>query len=278
MPIRLGLALLLAAVLAGGGCESRGPRRSEAMARASVSPMPIERMSVTPALFGIGGDESDKHTHVSFVTPKKLVRAQVHVVVDKTADVGLNFFAIQVNFDNDTWAHGGVQDVSGPKSTRTRQVNWGGLVDRGGGNDDYDKENDVSDLEKMQNPPEGQHLGPYQWKNGIEYEYIVERGKKITLPPGDYRFFPKHAVVHVDHDRTMWEWRFTVRPVGSTDANASFVATLYDAAETFHSIYVWNESGAGSTAAGMHTSWSMPTYRTSKDSTKDLVPESWKRF
>jgi hypothetical protein len=50
-------------------------------------------------------------------------------------------------------------------------VNWGGLVDHGVGNADYDQANDRADPEKIQNPPAEQHVGPYAWQNGVEYEY-----------------------------------------------------------------------------------------------------------
>jgi hypothetical protein len=129
-------------------------------------------------LFGIGRGERDARTHVAFDTPKGIVWASVHVVVDRTATTGLNFFALQVDFRNGTWAHGGLQDVDhldGKGGPRMRQVNWGGLVDRGGGNADYDLMNDRADLEKIQNPAIGQQLGAYPSKNGVEYEYRVER-------------------------------------------------------------------------------------------------------
>lgn len=211
-----------------------------------------------PALFGIGGGERDRQTHIAFETPKNLISASVHVVIDRTAGAGLNFFALQVDFENATWAHGGVQDVDGPDGTRTHQINWGGLVDRGGGTADYEEENDLVDLDKIQNPPVGRHVGPYAWKTGVEYEYVVERGGRITLPPGDYRLIPGKPLVHVDHPRQMWEWRFTVKPV--SEPGAPFVAVLYDAAPTFTAFYVWNESGYGSTDAAQHTSWWAPRY------------------
>src|SRR5205085_5402940 len=110
-----------------------------------------------------------------------VVSASVQVVVDRAATSGLNFFALQVDFDNGTWAHGGLQDVDGPdgpESPRVRQVNWGGLVDRGGGNADYDQADARADLEEIQNPPAGQHVGPYAWRDSVEYEYRIERGRR----------------------------------------------------------------------------------------------------
>jgi hypothetical protein len=59
------------------------------------------------------------------------------------------------------------------------EVNWGGLVDRGGGNDDYDQMHDVADLDKIQNPVVGQHIGPYPWRIAVEYEYRLDRGARV---------------------------------------------------------------------------------------------------
>lgn len=228
-----------------------------------------------PPLFGIGGGESDQHTHISFNSPRNLAFASVRIVVDRAAPVGLNFFALQVDFNNGTWAHGGVQDVDGPNGSRTRQVNWGGLVDRGGGNGDYDNQNDAADIEKIQNPPAGQHVGPYPWRNGVEYEYVIERGAYVTIPPGDYRMIPDRAPVRVNHPRGMWEWRFTVRPISA--AGAPYVAVLYDSADSFNSFYVWNESGYGSTNDTQHTSWWTPVYA-SLGARVSQAPSSWARF
>ena len=226
-------------------------------------------------LFAIGGGEPDAHTHVAFDAPKHLVGASVHVVVDRIAPAGLNFFALQVDFGNATWAHGGVQDVDGDKAAHVRQVNWGGLVDRGGGNADYEKENDLADLDKIQNAPAGQQLGPYAWKPGVEYAYSVERGAQVTLQAGDYRLIPDRPLVHVDHPRKLWEWRFTVAPVAGK--GAPFVAVLYDAAPSFTGFSVWNESGYGSTDKAQHTSWSQPRY-TEAGATAAQAPVKWERF
>jgi len=239
--------------------------------------VPAERPTGHPTRFAIGGGERDPLTHVSFETPKGLAWASVRVVVDRAAKVGLNFFALEVDFDNGTWAHGGLQDVDGPDGagTRVRQVNWGGLVDRGGGNADYDEMNPRADLEKIQNPPTGQHVGPYAWKNGVEYELLVERGRRVTLPPGTYSLSPGDQPVRLDHARQMWEWRFTVRPVlGSAEP---FVAVLHNAAGTFDTFTVWNEAGYGSAAQAQHTSWSEPLYRT-LDGSGARAPASWERF
>lgn len=265
---------LLIGALLGCGCER--PQSIEAPTPTSSSPSAPGPGDAgrPPPLFGIGGGEHDQQTHISFDAPKQLVGASVHVVVDRTAPTGLNFFALQVDFANGTWAHGGLQDVDGPDGKRTRQVNWGGLVDRGGGTADYEQERDQADLEKIQNPPLGEHVGPYPWRNGVEYEYRVERGDRVTLPPGDYHLIPDRPSVHLDHPRTLWAWRFTVRPVA--EAGASYVAVLYDGAASFDAFYVWNESGYGSTDAAQHTSWWAPLANVASGPAR--APAAWQRF
>lgn len=224
------------------------------------SPAPTPPPPASPPMFGIGAGESDARTHVWFDAPAALTTARVEVVVDQVAPTGLNFFALQVDFDNHTWAHGGLQDVDGADGARTHQVNWGGLVDRGGGTDDYDEEQDLADLESIQNPPAGQHVGPYAWKPGVTYELRIERGEQVTLPPGDYQLIEDRPVVHVDHARTMWAWRFTARPI--SEDGAPFVAVLYDTADGFDAFTVWNESGYGSSSDQQHTRWWSAQYGT----------------
>ena len=241
----------------------------------------LDLLGVAPSgrptpLFSIG--EGDARTHVAFETPQGLIAASVHVVVGRTASVGLNFFALQVDFDNGTWAHGGLQDVNGPGAIgapRTRQVNWGGLVDRGGGNEDYDQADARIDLDRIQNPRAGRHVGPYPWKNDAEYELLVERGRRVTLPPGDYRLSPDEEAVRIDHPRKMWEWRFTVRPI--SEAGEPFVSVLYDASGAIDTLSVWNEAGYGSSDKDQLTRWSQPLYRTSAGG-EARAPASWQRF
>jgi len=227
-----------------------------------------------PEGIGIGGGEAAKETHVGFDAAPRMIRARVEVTIDKVAPTGLNFFAIQVDFDNGTWAHGGLQDVDGPDHGRVRQVNWGGLVDRGGGNDDYDQMNDTADLEKIQNPPEGQHLGPYAWENGTTYQLTIERGDAVTLPAGKYHLMPDHPAIRIRHARHLWAWHFTARPVGG---GAPFEATLYDGADAFTGFMVWNEAGYGSTATQQHAVWSEASY-TALGADDDATPTSWSRF
>ena len=72
--------------------------------------------STTVPDIGIGGDELDPHTHLRFEgIPKdsRIVNVSTHLIVEQAATNGLNFFAVQVNFPNKTWAHGGPQVNSG---------------------------------------------------------------------------------------------------------------------------------------------------------------------
>ena len=256
------------------GCEPTTPLPGGPTAP-GPAPAPAELADDGLPRFGIGAGEDAPQTHVAFEAPRDLIAASARVVIDRVAPTGLNFFALQVDFADGAWAHGGVQDVDGPDGARTRQVNWGGLVDRGGGAADYEEMDDVADLARIQNPPRGQHVGPYPWRDGVAYEYRVERGAQVTLPPGDYQLIPDRPVVRVPRARTMWEWRFTVRPVAAD--GPAYVAVLYASADTFTSFYLWNESGYGSTDAEQHTTWSAPRY-VQVGTTEARAPTSWQRF
>jgi hypothetical protein len=220
---------------------------------------------------GIGAGE-EPPTHLSFSNmPKdaKIVQVSTHLIVDKASLKGLNFFAIQVNFPNKTWAHGGPQLVK-KGNQNVQQVNWGGLVDRGGGSKDYqeaDLKNDLSLIESGVGKP---NTVPWRWKQDTEYVLTVERGKQVQLPAGE-----SHNV-HVEA-RTMWEWKFTFEPAVK-DANLpTYTALIYDSADSIRSFYLWNEAGYGSTKDDQHALWSPPTYRL-ENSTTDKVAREWKRF
>ena len=217
---------------------------------------------------GIGGDELDPHTHLSFEgIPKdsKIVSVSTHLIVDQAATNGLNFFAVQVNCPNKTWAHGGPQVNSGAE-----KANWGGLVNRGGGSKDYKEVNWKEDLQLIEYGIEKPNTVPWKWDRHCEYTITVERGKQIHLPAGTNT----HFKVTVP-ERTMWEWKLTIKPVDS--GHETFTSLLYDSTDHISSFYVWNEAGYGSTSKEQHARWSLPTYRT-EGSTEDKVPTGWKRF
>ena len=224
--------------------------------------------SATVPDIGIGGDESDAHTHLRFDgIPKdsKIIHVSTHLIVDQAGPVGLNFFALQVNFPNKTWAHGGPQVNSGEE-----KANWGGLVNRGGGSKDYQEVNWQEDLLLIECGVEKPNTVPWKWARNCEYTITIERGKQLHLPAGTNDHF--HLMVP---ERTMWEWKLAIKPVDG--GHDSFNSLVYDSADHISSFYVWNESGYGSTSRQQHTKWSLPTYRT-EDSAADKKPTGWKRF
>ena len=217
---------------------------------------------------GIGGDEPDPHTHLRFDgIPKdsKIVSVSAHFIVEQVAPKGLNFFAVQVNFPNKTWAHGGPQVNSGAE-----KANWGGLVNRGGGSKDYKEVNWQEDLQLIEYGIEKPNTVPWKWDRHCEYIIAIERGKQLHLPAGTNAHF-KVTVT----ERTMWEWKLTIKPVER--GHETFTSLLYDSADHISSFYVWNEAGYGSTSKEQHAKWSLPTFRT-EDSAEDKVPTGWKRF
>lgn len=233
---------------------------------------PLGQDEAVPGHFVIGPGAGDTHSHAAFPgTPHDLVKVSAHVRVTEAIDKGLNFFAIQVNFPNKTWAHGGLQLVRGKY-----QMNWGGLVNRGGGSTDYRVENPVSDLQLMQNGPNSERSAPYAWKAGKEYVLTIERGRQVTLPPGEYVFIGNGPKVAVAEARTMWEWRFTLKPADGEGPVQ--VSTLYDAADRIGSFYIWNECGYGSCGNGQSATWSMPEYARSGAAGGNVRAQALKRF
>ncbi|HEY4414527.1 MAG TPA: hypothetical protein VGO57_02455 [Verrucomicrobiae bacterium] len=221
----------------------------------------------TPSI-GLCGSETDPHTHLRFEgIPKdaKLVSVSAHLIVDQAAPEGLNFFAIQVNFPNRTWAHGGPQVNSGEE-----KANWGGLVNRGGGSKDYQEVNWQEDLKLIEYGIGKPNTVPFKWERNCEYIITIARGKQVQLPAGTNANY--HVMVP---ERTMWEWKLTIQPV--TPGHETFTSLLYDSADSFKSFYLWVEAGYGSTDKQQHARWSLPVYRTEGDPT-DQVPTGWKRF
>jgi hypothetical protein len=220
---------------------------------------------------GIGAGE-EPPTHLSFSNmPKdaKIVWVSARLIVDKASLNGLNFFAIQVNFPNKTWAHGGPQLVK-KGNQNVEQINWGGLVNRGGGSKDYKEADPKSDLMLIESGVGKPNTVPWKWKQNVEYVLTVERGKQVQLPAGEVQKVQVEA-------RTMWEWKFTYEPV-TKDVNLKpYTALIYNSADSIGSFYLWNEAGYGSTKDDQHAWWSPPTYRL-ENSTADHVAREWKRF
>lgn len=210
--------------------------------------------SSSPPGFVIGPQAGDPHSHAAFPkTPNDIIKVSSQVRVTTAVGEGLNFFAIQVNFPNKTWAHGGPQLVNG-----RYQMNWGGLVSRGGGATDYREEDPAADLRLMQNAADSERSPAYPWVTGKEYVLTIERGKQITFPPGAYVFIGSGPQVSVPYARTLWEWKFTLKP--ASGGGPVQVSTLYDAADRIASFYLWNECGYGSCGKGQSAIWSMPVY------------------
>ncbi|MEJ7732046.1 MAG: hypothetical protein WKG00_22905 [Polyangiaceae bacterium] len=224
----------------------------------------------------VTGDRS----HVAVDAPGGLTRASVELNVDRTSDEGLNFFALQVNFDNGTWAHGGLQDLDGEGDDRHLAVNWGGLVNRGGGSADYEGVGDDAEqarsLDLIQNPSDGKQLEDVEWARDTTYVLTVERGDLHHFEPGDYVLTHGEDAVHVDHARDLYAWTFTVRPAGG--GPPIYEGTLYNSAATLDSFTYWNESGYGSTNDDLEATWSDPSFRTDADPDRDVVPEGTTRY
>lgn len=217
---------------------------------------------------GIGDGETNDLTHIAFSgIPKdsRIVRVSTHLIVEKAAPVGLNFFAVQVNFPNKTWAHGGPQVNSGAE-----KANWGGLVNRGGGSKDYKEVNWKDDLMLIEYGIEKPNTVPFKWDRNCEYIVTIERGKLVHLPAG----LNKNHNVEVP-ERTMWEWKLTIQPIAP--GRETFTSLLYNSADHFSSFYVWNEAGYGSTSKEQRAQWSLPAYRT-EGSSEDKLPAGWSRF
>jgi hypothetical protein len=217
----------------------------------------------------IGGkDVSKTHLHFDGVPESaEIVKISTHLTVKEVAPKGLNFFAIQVNFPNNTWAHGGPQFNDGKKE----QANWGGLVNRGGGSADYKEVDWSKDLSLIECGIGKPNTVPWSWHTNTEYVLTVERGKQVVLAAGYNEAHKVNAP-----DRTMWEWKFTIEPVNK-DSGEPFSSLIYDSADHIKSFYLWNESGYGSTSAEQDAVWSMPSYRT-EGGTEDLKPTGWRRF
>lgn len=207
------------------------------------------------------------HTGAAFTfqKPKPLTYVQTEVTVSQIPQTGLNFYAIQVNFDNGTWAHGGLQFNKGQNAL----ANWGGLVFRGGGAADYEKMH-KDDLQKIQNQPPTTR--PYAWQTGKTYELTVWRGKQVTLPAGEVKHNGK--MVNVD-ERTMWAWHFNIAP---TDGGQEYNATLYNSAATIKDFMVWSECGYGSCGQTQKSRWSMPIYATNAWDDSFEVSKRFQRF
>ena len=228
---------------------------------------------------GIGKGEKDAQTHLSFEESypegAKIVQVSTRLIVDEAPPRGLNFFALEVDFPNSTWIHGGPQLLGQEDGTANQAANWGGLVDRGGGNDDYDLADWKKDVLLIQCGVHQPSTVPWSWQFGREYILTVRRGSQVRLPAGK---------VTVDDDetvrapaRTMWEWHFTIQPAKPKPGDQPFESLCYNSAASISEFFLWNESGYGSESNEQHTRWSLPLFRL-EGSSKDQVATKWERF
>ena len=217
---------------------------------------------------GIGAGEG-KLSHLDFDIKEgaKIVQVSTHLIVDKVSSKGLNFFAIQVDFPNKTWAHGGPQ-INKEAGGLVQYANWGGLVDRGGGNKDYDEANEKKDIYLIECGIGKPNTVPWKWMLNCEYVLTIVRGKQVDLPAGG-----GHGGNHNVHvgKRTMWEWKFTITPLEKDKSKPAFTSLLYDSADHIASFCVWNEAGYGSTGKEQHARWSLPTYHTDGDTHRHSI-------
>lgn len=226
--------------------------------RVQAADTPAAESPAAPAVIGIGEGEG-KQTHLSFDADRgaRIVKVSTHVTIDKVAPKGLNFYAIQVNFPNKTWAHGGPQ-MNGAPGHQVQYANWGGLVNRGGGSKDYKEADPKNDFYLIECGIGKPNTVPWEWKQGCEYILTVERGRQVDLPAGNYgprKDIPLNA-------RTMWEWKFTIKPAVPSKDVGSFESLIYDTADHITWFCVWNESGYGSSSVEQHARWTLPVYRT----------------
>jgi hypothetical protein len=183
--------------------------------------------------------------------------ASVEVTISESAPSGLNFFAMQVSFDNGTWGHGGLQR-QGEDGDRY-EVNFGGLPPLEGDDDDYGDRTHQQlrdGLELIQNAP-NQNDDDVPWEEGETYVYSLERSPApVTVPPGSYAMADGEDRVRVDHERQMYEWTFSITPRGSDEP--IYEGTMLNSAATVSNVMVWNEAGYGSVANEQTTTWANP--------------------
>ena len=185
------------------------------------------------------------------------VGASVEVRVDDVPRHGLRFFALQVNFADVAWAHGGLQ--ADPEDGK---ANWGGLVS----GIDYDFEGaELEVLSAVQNMPG--RTSPADWEEDTWYRYDVRRGELTELPPGEYSVLSEDPVM-VENAREMWEWSFSITNVGTGEV--VWENHLYVAHPVITSATYWTETGYGIECTDKLTvKWRNPFFER-EDGTSDL--------
>ncbi|QNT78330.1 hypothetical protein [Entomobacter blattae] len=216
-----------------------------------------------PLTLDIGASNDPNLTHITFIgNGKPITDVSINLTVNSVSPEalkGLNFWALQVNWPNNTWAHGGPQThIANSSQPWGNQVNWGGLVNKGGGSADYTDKNLAEDIYSIQNGPN--RLAPYDWEVGKTYTLSVDRGNLVTLPPGTYNYGGDGEPVKVDNTRQMWEWTFTMKPADGS--GPAYTSTMYNSASSIDSVLAWSESGYGSEGKAKSATFSNPQYTT----------------
>jgi len=177
-----------------------------------------------------------------------ITAASVEVRIDEVPRHGLRFFALQVDFAEVAWAHGGLQaDPSNGKA------NWGGLAS----GIDYSFEgSEATVLSRIQNAPG--RVAAVSWQTGTWYRYTVTRGPEEVLPAGSYAVLDE-TPRPVATARKMWRWDFEIRDIGTN--RVVWHKHLHVAHPMITSITYWTETGYGITCDDkLSVSWRNPYY------------------
>ncbi len=228
------------------------PQESRAPASAAdriVPPGQLDGGTNAPEDKGKEPEPYSSH-HLLDLADHDLVEASVELRVDEVPSHGLRFFALQVDFGDVAWAHGGWQ--MDPKHGK---VNWGGLTH----SHNYQfEDHKLETLRRIQNMPG--RLAEVSWKSGTWYRYIVYRGAQETLAPGAYAVLDEEPM-QVAESRTMWRWNFEIREI-ETDTIA-WQHHLYVAAPVMTRMLYWTETGSGIQCEDRLTvNWRNPSYKT----------------
>ncbi|WP_291363779.1 Hint domain-containing protein [Acetobacter sp. UBA5411] len=192
----------------------------------------------------------DASTHVTSIS--------IDLTIDALNGPGMHFFALQVDFSNGAWAHGGLQ-AQGETPWR---INWGGLDVTPDDPTGYSI-NDPQDLSYIQdNIP--QYVSA-DFLVGKTYTYTISRGEEVTFLPGYYTKIDGAQTYYVDQTRTMWEWHFTVTP---TDGSSPAITqVLYTSSPYISEAAYWNENFEASQPASEWTNLKV----TSEDGSTQVV-------
>ena len=104
----------------------------------------------------------------------------------------------------------------------------------------------------------------------------MQRGQLRTFPPGDYVLITGSKPVHVANERTMWEYIFTLKPADGQGPEQ--ISRLYNAADHFQDVDIWNECGRGSCDQGQSADFTVPLMRSLSNPNAIFTPKLIKFF